>query len=142
MLLKIPKILTPELLKRMCEMGHGSEIVLADANFPACDCVAPEKILFLPSVRNAELLEAVLQFFPLDSYGANLVLMQPDPGWDIPEVWESYDRIARGAQPDTYQAEKIGRQDFYRRAQRAHVVVVTGEQAPYANILLVKGVIQ
>lgn len=142
MLLNIPKILSPELLKKMCEMGHGGELIIADANFPATDCVTSDKILFIQSVNNIEMLEAILLFFPLDQYGENIVLMNPDAGWDIPPIWQQYEAVVQKHQAQQYKISKIGRFPYYERAKKAHVIIVTGEQSPYANIILKKGVIQ
>ena len=126
MLKGIPKILSPELLKILSEMGHGDEIVLADGNFPA-------ESLNSRTVRSdghgaVELLKAILGLIPLDGYAeCNFVLMQTTKGDPKPAIWAEYEQIERFA--------------FYERAKRAYAVIATGESALYANIILKKGVI-
>ena len=139
MLLHIPAIIPPDMLCRMWKMGHGSEFIIADGNFPATVCVSPDKVIYLPSVGNAALLDAVLQLFPLDSYGENAFLMQPCGDRPEPAVWREYSRVFEHRAAGKYSLGKIERFAFYERAKGASFIVVTGEQSPYANILLKKG---
>ena len=123
MLKGINKIISPELLMILDKMGHGDEIVFSDGNFP-------------------ELMKAVLELFPLDSYDNNVYLMdktESDRGLDIP-IWEEYRRIA--AEHTDKEPVFLERFEFYERAKKAYAVVVTGESAIYANVILKKGVVK
>lgn len=75
MLKNVPKLLSPELLKILSEMGHGDEIVIADANFPSANY--GKRVIRADGISGCEMLEAVLSVFPLDTYSnPNMILMQ------------------------------------------------------------------
>ena len=143
MLKNVPKILSPELLKILCEMGHGDEIVIADANFPSENF--GKRVVRADGISGTEMLKAVLKVFPLDSYSEpNMVLMQLmdcDLGKIDPKIWKEYETIAK-ANDENVKIGNIDRFDFYDRAKNAYAVIATGEEAVYANILLKKGVIK
>lgn len=143
MLKGISKKLSPELLKVLCEMGHGDEIVIADANFPSETFGA--RVIRADGISGADMLEAVLSVIPLDTYSnPNLILMQLmacDEGKINPVIWEEYKKIARAAD-DNVNVGNIDRFEFYERAKRAYAVIATGEEAVYANVLVKKGVIK
>ena len=143
MLKGIAKVISPELLKILSEMGHGDEIVIADANFPSASM--GKRVIRADGIGGAEMLDAVLSLLPLDTYSdPNVVLMQlmdRDVGKVNPIIWKEYDRIANKNDKNA----KIGNIDrfaFYERAKKAYAVIATGEKAIYANVLLVKGVIE
>jgi len=141
MLKGIPKIISPDLMKILLEMGHGDEIVLADGNFPAASCGA--KLIRCEGHGVLEVLQAILQFFPLDTYSNHSVslmkVVKGDP--TTPSIWETYDAVIK--QYDTYfdSFEMIDRFAFYERAKKAYAIVATSESALYANIILKKGVV-
>ena len=142
MLKGVSKILSPELLKILCEMGHGDEIVIADANFPSENY--GKRVVRADGVSGTKMLDAILSVFPLDTYSEpNMILMQLmdcDKGKINPTIWEEYKEIAK---KECYaKIGNIGRFDFYDRARDAYAVVATGEEAVYANIILKKGVIK
>ncbi|UOB76978.1 L-fucose mutarotase [Bacillus sp. ZJS3] len=141
MLKGIPKIISPELMKILLEMGHGDEIVLADGNFPAASCGA--KLIRCEGHGVLEVLQAILQFFPLDTYSDHSVsLMKVVKGDSTkPVIWETY--AAAIKQYDTHfdSFEMIDRFAFYERAKKAYAIVATSESALYANIILKKGVV-
>lgn len=139
MLKGIHPSLSPELLKTLAEMGHGDEIVLADAHFPG-HSVNP-RTLRADGVDVATLLDGILPLFELDSYAPPLVMMAAVPG-DVldPAVEERYLRVIRRHTPAAPVPERIDRFAFYERARRAFAVVMTGETAKYGNLLLKKGV--
>ena len=141
MLKKIPPVLSPDLLKIMMEMGHGDEIVLADGNYYAGG-QAP-RIVRADGLNIPVLLEAILEFFPLDPYVDHPVsLMEVVPGDTVKTpIWDDYRKIIQlsGNNPDNI--EYMARFSFYERARNAYATVMTGEKALYANILLKKGVI-
>lgn len=141
MLKNIPKILSPDLLKILCEMGHGDELVIADANFPAESC--GQRVIRADGHGGAKMLEAVLSVIPLDTYAKeNFVLMQVVEGDNVrPTIWEEYKKIAAAKDPNV-RAGFEERFAFYERAKKAYTIVATGEGAVYANIILKKGVIQ
>ena len=142
MLKGIPKQLSPDLLKVLCEMGHGDEIVIADANFPSE--AYGKRVIRADGISGSDMLEAVLTVFPLDTYSdANFVLMQLmdcDVGRIDPVIWKEYETIA-SSKDDNVRIANIDRFAFYERAKQAYAVIATGEEAVYANILLKKGVI-
>lgn len=140
MLKGIAPCISPELLKVLCEMGHGEEIVLADANFPS-ESVG-QKVVRADGIGAVELLSAILPMFPLDQYDdSNFVLMGVVPGDPVvPEIWNQYDEILKKSEPDA-KIKYLERFAYYERAKKAYCVVATGERAQYANIILKKGVI-
>ncbi|MDD6308337.1 MAG: RbsD/FucU domain-containing protein [Clostridia bacterium] len=139
MLKNIPKIIPPDLLKILCEMGHGDELVIADGNFPAAEM--GRRVVYLSGNDAAEVFEAVLQLLPLDTYAQPLFLMEKVAGDTVETpIWDAYKKIAKKYSDADF--EKIDRFEFYERARKAYAVISTGEGALYANILLKKGVIQ
>ena len=144
MLKGIPKIISPELLKVLCEMGHSDTIVIADGNFPAESMGKNAKVIRCDGHGGVELLDAILQLFPLDTYVEKPVsLMEVVPGdkMETP-IWDEYKSIIakyddRGA--DT--VANIERFAFYEKAKESYAIIATGESALYANVILQKGVI-
>lgn len=140
MLKGISKILSPVLLKILCEMGHGDEIVIADANFPSENY--GKRVIRADGIGGTEMLSAVLSLIPLDTYAAeNFFLMQTTQGDPTPTIWEEYFSLAN-KNDDNVCIRKLERFSFYERAQNAYAVIATGERAVYANIILKKGVIE
>ena len=95
MLKNIPKILSPELLKVLCEMGHSDRIVIADANFPA-ESMGKNAIVIRADGHNAtDLLDAILTVFPLDTYvDSPVMLMQVMAGDNVETpIWDEYKEI-------------------------------------------------
>ncbi len=142
MLKGIPSVLSPELLKILMEMGHGDEIVIADGNFPSANIA--KRLVRLDGHGVPEILDAVMKFFPLDTYtDTPIALMEVVPGDDIkPVIWDDYRNIIRKHEPDRCNIEFVDRFAFYERAKDAYAVIATGESAVYANILLKKGVVK
>ena len=143
MLKGIPKIISPELLKTLSETGHGDEIVIADGNFPAE--TLGKRVVRADGISGTEMLEAVMSLVPLDTYSdPNFMLMQlteSDKSGTTPTIWDEYKNIA-DSHDKNVRIGFIGRFDFYERAKSAYVVIATGEEAVYANIILKKGVIK
>ena len=139
MLKNIPKIVSPALLKILCEMGHGDEIVIADGNFPAETC--GQRVVRADGHGGKEILDAVLTLIPLDTYAdENLLLMETTNGDPTPEIWDKYFAIAK-KHDDNLRAGNLERFEFYERAKKAYAVIATGESAIYANVIIKKGVI-
>lgn len=140
MLVGVSPLLSPDLLAILCRMGHGDEIVLADAHFPGESC--NPRALRADGLRVADLLDAILPLFALDTYVESPVtMMAPVPG-DTPDpsVEASFRAAILRHWPDTPPIVKIDRFAFYDRAKAAFAVVMTGETAKYGNIILKKGV--
>ncbi len=138
MLKGIPSILSPELLKILMEMGHGDELVIGDGNFPGASMA--QRLVRCDGHAAPELLAAILQLFPLDTYAPPVYLMEKVPGDTVETpIWDTYAALLRPytAAP----AEMLERYAFYTRAKAAYCVVQTGETALYANIILKKGVV-
>ncbi len=140
MLKKINPILSPELVKALMEMGHGDEIVLADGNFPGT--TIGQRVIRADGHGVPELLDAILEYFPLDTYSEKQVgLMEVTPGDPcVPTIWDDYKEIIK-KHDDKAQIEFIERFAYYERAKKAFAVVQTGETAIYANVILKKGVV-
>ena len=141
MLKNISPIISPELLKILMEMGHGDEIVIGDGNFPAASNA--KRLIRADGHGVPELLDAILQLLPLDTYvEAPVMLMQVTPGDDVdPVIWKEYRKIVDKHQADV-NFEEIERFAFYERARDAYAIVATGESALYANVILKKGVVK
>ncbi len=144
MLKNIPSILPPDLLKILMEMGHGDEIVIADGNFPGASIA--KNLIRCDGHGVPEVLEAVIKLLPLDQYVEQPVaLMQVVPGDNVvPTIWDKYEEIINEYEPDGMKNgfDMVERFAFYDRAKKAYAVVMTGESAIYANIILKKGVVK
>ncbi len=138
MLKGIPSIISPELLKVLAEMGHGDEIVICDANCPGYRL--NEKCLRCDVKNAAEILEAVLELMPLDTYEHPLYLMEKVQGDEnVPTGWEEYKNVVKKF--TDAEIKHIERFAFYERMKSAYAVVVTADNRAYGNIILKKGVI-
>ena len=144
MLKGIPKILSPELLKVLAEMGHSDRIVISDGNFPAETMGKNAIVIRMDGHGVPEILDAILQLFPLDTYvehPVNLMEVMPGDPVETP-IWDVYKEIV--AKYDERGAEAVGnieRFAFYDEAKTAYAIIATGESALYANIMLQKGVV-
>jgi L-fucose mutarotase len=144
MLNKIPKRLSPELVKLLMEMGHGDEILLADANYPAL--TSNSRVIRTDGITIPELLKDILELLPLDIYSdyqGILMKITPDdalvPAGE-PPVWEKYRQEIALAFPK-YNLKSIERQAFYEYSHKCFAIVQTGETALYGNLILKKGVV-
>ena len=142
MLRNIDPILSPDLLHALRSMGHGDEIVLVDANFPAED-LGPKCIRADGSDASA-MLRAVLAVMPLDSYVDDPALAMQVVGKPnkIPETVHDFQSIIDEAADKPRKIQSLERFAFYDRAASAFAVVQTGERRLYGNLLLKKGVIE
>ena len=144
MLKGIPKILSPELLKVLCEMGHSDRLVIADGNFPAESIGKNAVVVRCDGHGVPELLDAILQVFPLDTYveyPVNLMEVMPGDNVETP-IWDTYKEII--SKYDSRGGKCVGgieRFQFYEEAKRSYAILATGEKAVYANIMLQKGVV-
>ena len=145
MLKGIPEILSPDLLKVLAEMGHGDRIVISDGNFPSASMGKDGVVIRCDGHGVPELLDAILQLFPLDTFVEKPVtLMKVVPGQEVATpIWDTYEEIiakydSRGKKAIDF----VERFDFYAEAKKAFAVVATGERALYACMILQKGVIK
>jgi len=140
MLKKIPDNLSPDLLKMLMEMGHGDEIVIGDGNFAAAGY--GRRLVRMDGLGTAELLESILEFFPLDTFVEKPVTVMKVVGDEgkKPDIWNSYERIIEEQDNKMDVMEPVERFEFYERAQKAYGIVSTTEKALYACVILKKGV--
>jgi L-fucose mutarotase len=139
MLKNIHPLLTSQLLSVLADMGHGNEIAIVDANFPAAACA--ERLIDMPGLTVTQILDAVLTVLPLDDFVEQPVSYMRAPGEPLP----IYDEFA--ASVETGEGRKITLagiepSDFYARAQNAFAVISSGERRLYGNVLLRKGVVR
>ncbi|MDP3176868.1 MAG: L-fucose mutarotase [Spirochaetaceae bacterium] len=141
MLIGVAPCISPELISILHRMGHGDEIVLADAFFPGDSCNG--RVVRADGIRIPELLDGILTLINLDSYvEAPLMMMAPVPGDPLdPSVEASYRVPIDARWPLTPPISRIERFAFYERAKKAFAVVMTGETVKYGNIILKKGVV-
>ena len=142
MLNKIPRILSPELVKFLMEMGHGDEVIIADGNFPSSTC--SQRLVRADGHSGTEILDAILELFPLDPYGDEIPvsLMEKVPGDKVETpIWDEYKDIVLKHNSNIKEFNFVERFEFYERAKKAYGVIATGEAALYANILIRKGVV-
>ena len=143
MLKNLPPLLSPDLLHALASMGHGDDLVLVDAHFPACSVAqqGQARLLRLPGLGVGAVLDAVLQVLPLDTFG-------PACGWTMevvddaqavpPAVAEFRQILARHGRQDMATLERFA---FYEQAKRSFLIVQTGDLRTYANLMLRKGVL-
>ena len=148
MLKNIPPILSPELLKVLCEMGHGDRICIGDGNVPGASMAKPNNCVLVRADGHGvpELLDAILQVIPLDEYVEHPALIMQvadkDKGLEVP-IWDTYKQIV--AKHDSRGAAAFGsveRFAFYEEARNTYCILQSGETAIYANIILQKGVVK
>ena len=144
MLKGIPPLLSPELLKILCEMGHSDRIVIGDGNFPAETMGKNAKVVRYDGQDIPALLDAILKVFPLDTYTEKPVSLMEVMAGDTVEtpIWDVYkDIIAKYDDRGGDAVGNIERFAFYEEAKKCYAVIATGEKALYANVILQKGVV-
>lgn len=141
MLIGISPVLTPDLLRHLRAMGHGDELVIADANFPGESCGA--RIERLAGVSATEALEAILSIMPLDTFvdaPARTMQVVGDPQ-AVPDIVAQFQGIIDTVADHPAKIHGVERQAFYVEAKKAYCVVQTAETRLYGNIILSKGVV-
>ncbi len=141
MLNGISPLIGPELLYTLYTMGHGDEIVLADAHFPGYSM--NENVIRADGLTIPDLLDAILPLFPLDKYVDSSLVMMAAVAGDIldPEVEKSYRKMIDKHFSDSFAIQRLERFAFYECTQSAFAVVMTGETVKYGNIILKKGLV-
>jgi len=123
------------LLKILAELGHGDEIVISDAHFPAH--TFNETVVRADGIGADAILAGLAPLFELDAYAVPVVMMEAVPGDTLDPTVEAKYRKALGYDG---KIERMERYAFYERAKKAYAVVISGETAKYGNIILKKGV--
>ena len=140
MLKNISPLLSPDLLHVLASMGHGDEIVLADANFPAA--THAKRLVHLPGLDATRVLDAVLSLLPLDGFvpDAAFTMQVVDDAGAVPEAVQDFTHtLLRHGERAPASLERYA---FYARAAQAFAIVATGETRLYGNIVLKKGVVR
>lgn len=142
MLKGIDPLLNPDLLHLLRAMGHGDEVAIVDANFPAA--TMGKRVIRMDGVSAMRTLEAVLSVMPLDDFVDEAcvrmeVVDDPDA---VPEICAAFQTIIDRAEDGRFRLGKLERFAFYARAREAFALVQTGETRLYGNVLLKKGVIR
>lgn len=141
MLRNINPLLSPNLLLTLASMGHGDEIVIADANFPGDSCT--ERLIRLDGISATDALSAVLSVLPLEAMEADPAVTMQVVGApeEVPPVVAEFQKIINSTADNPAEIQALERYAFYERAKNSYAVVQTGEMRFYGNIILKKGVI-
>jgi L-fucose mutarotase len=142
MLKNIDPILGPELLWILAAMGHGDELAVVDANYPAR--ALHQRCVEIPAVDTARVLTAVTTLFPIDDF-VDPAVFHMTPDGEPAARFEVHDRAADilgKAEGRKIALGPLERTAFYARAKGAFAAVATTDGAPYACFLLTKGVVR
>ena len=143
MLKNIDPVLSPELLSTLREMGHGDELAIVDANYPAVS--SGRRVIRMDGVPSAtRIMEAVLTLMPLDEFvpcAAFHMQVVDDPSAEMP-IFAEFRGLLQRYEPKAAKLEGIERFAFYERVARAFAVVATGERRLYGNLILKKGIVR
>lgn len=142
MLKTLDPLLGADLLYLLASMGHGDEIALVDANFPAAACA--RRLVRMDGCAAVPVVEAVLSILPIDDFvdaplATMAVVGSPD---EVPDIVREFQTAAEQAEGRALRAESLPRESFYARAREAFAIVQTGETRLYGNVLLRKGVVR
>jgi L-fucose mutarotase len=141
MLKGIDPLLSPDLLQALQAMGHGDEIAIVDANYPAESAGPP--VIRADGISATAILDAILSLLPLDDFVPEAcwhMEVVGSAGPDQPIFGEFREVIAR-RESARFKLASLERFKFYERANSAFCMVATGERRLYGNIILKKGVI-
>jgi len=141
MLRGIDSLLNAELLHALASMGHGDDIVIADANFPAA--ALARRLIRLDGVSAPATLRSILSVLPLDDFvtcPAAVMAVVGDPD-QVPEPVRDFQPVLNAAAGHAVRIERLEQFAFYERARRAFAIVATGDARKYANIIVAKGII-
>ena len=142
MLKNIPKMMPPELMKILLEMGHGDELLICDGNYPKFGC--PERCVRMDGHGISSILDMILQFMPLDAYvehPVTLMAVLPNDPYK-PEIWEEYRTIGYKHEKEGLREVSVEKPTFYEKGRNCFACIATGEEALYANVILKKGVVK
>jgi len=139
MLKTIDPLLSGALLQILADMGHGDEIVIVDANYPAS--ANAKRLVRLDGITATAALQAILSLLPLDDFVEEPAAVMT-PGTEWPPVLDEFQAIVDRAEGKAIPVTGMDRFAFYERARGAYAMIATGERRLYGNIILVKGVIR
>jgi L-fucose mutarotase len=142
MLKNIDPLLSPELLATLRAMGHGDELAIVDANFPAES--SGRLLIRADGLQATTVAGAVLSVMPLDGFvpcAAFHMQVVDEPGASLP-IFDEFRELLRKHEPKTAKLEGIERFAFYERVKQCFAVVATGERRLYGNLILKKGIIR
>jgi len=142
MLLNISPLISAELLKLLCEMGHGDEMVIVDANYPAASSRATH-VVDAKGISSDDLLDAILSILPVDTYVEKpfKIMKVVEGDSTVPVVWDSYYDTLEKHGYKKNQIEFIERHEYYKQCDKMYCLISSGEQKLYGNISVRKGVI-
>lgn len=146
MLKGVSKLLTGDLLKALCDMGHGDELVIADANFPAY--TVGQRVISYPGVDATTILKEIVKLFPLDhavqepAVVLDLIPEDIARGYTHADIWDDFTEILQTEYGKNKKLAAMERESFYERSRKAYLVILTGEERLYGDLLLVKGVVE
>lgn len=146
MLKGVSKILNGDLLKALCDMGHGDSVAIVDANYPAQ--TMGKRVIFYSGINASELLQAMVDVFPLDHISKEpALLMELEPedrvnGIEEPDIWRDFSDIIWREYGKDKVIGKISRQTFYNLSKDASLIIQTGEERLYGDLILIKGVVK
>ena len=145
MLKGMSKLLTGDLLKDLCDMGHGDRVAIVDANFPAY--TIGKKVIAFPGCSATQVLETILPFFPLDHIEAEPVALmdmtkEDRAMMDEPHIWEEFRSMIYKEYGNDKKVGKLSRNEFYEVSKSCYLIIQSGEERLYGNIILVKGVVK
>lgn len=141
MLLGLSPLLSPDLLKQLCAMGHSDDVAIVDANFPAASCA--QRLVRVDGGDAVEVLAAILTVLPIDTFaeaGAARMAVVDKPN-EIPPVCAEFRHKLEIATRSRVCLVSLDRYEFYARAREAYLIVATAERRLYGNIILRKGVV-
>ena len=146
MLIGIDRRFSAELLHCLASLGHGDEIVIADANFPSHSTAAETmwgELIELPGMSATEAVELITQLMPLDGFVPHCALRMEEDGKpdELTEVHKDVFAALEKVKPEDAGLGSIERQDFYARAKQAFAVIRTGESRAYGCFILRMGVV-
>lgn len=141
MLIGINPLLSPDLLSILRAMGHGDEIVIADANFPATSCT--DRLVRLDGISASDVVDAVLSVMPLDTYVETAAFSMENAAspQSFPQIVEVFQKSIDNATDGTIKIKQLERFAFYEQAKQAFAIVQTGEGRHFGNLILKKGVL-
>ena len=144
MLKGIPKIISPDLIKILSEMGHGDYICIGDGNFPGESMGENSYVVHMEGHNVPEILDAVLSLIPVDTFVEKPVSVMAVPeNEEEPVIWKKYREILDKHEPSRPEIiEEIERFAFYDKARGSYCIIQSSEAALYANIIVQKGVIK
>lgn len=142
MLIGLDPNLSPDLLFTLASMGHGDDIAVVDANFPADSCGL--RVVRLDGVSATDVVAAILSVMPLDDFvdePAHVMQVVGNPD-EVPEAVAEFQRIIDTTADAPAQIASLERFAFYEKSKQAYAIVQTGERRLYGNLILKKGVVR